>query len=138
MTSLAMKHPISGRPITIENPLLAEHVEVGRLLWYWGFTSVLRWDCPAIITKVDKKKRAFKVRSLDDMKEQDQWFTFSTEEHSPTSRMTMRVVTSEEVASYLDAHGKHLKEDAALAKRAYERAEKAVQNFNSQRAALKL
>lgn len=136
MATLVIQHPISGKDITIENPLMAEHVEVGRLLWYWGFTSVSGWNCPAIITQVDEKKRRFRVRSLDDMKEQDQWYDFATGKGAPTSRMTMRLATTEEVRTYLEAQLAHLREEETSAQRAHERAQKAVMDFERERSLL--
>lgn len=99
---------ITGEPEVIENPLNAENVEIGRLLWYHGFTSTFRWNCPAIITWVDKKARVFRVRSMDDMLEQDQEYDFDFAEGLPYSRKTMRVASETEVEEYLRGEGKTL------------------------------
>ncbi len=133
-----MNHPISGKPITIENPLLAEHVQVGRLLWYWGFTSVSEWNCPAVIVKVDEQKRQFQVCSLDDMRDQDQWYDYSTDKGAPTSRMTMRVATPEEVQKYLDGRRIYLGKDIETTKRAHDEAKKTAEDFDHRRKLLSL
>lgn len=101
-------HPVSGEPLTIENPLTAKHIKVGALLWYWGFTSTCGWDCPALITQVDEKRRRFKVRSLDDMREQNPWYSFGCTRNSDSSRQTMRVASVEEVRIYLEKRRVHL------------------------------
>ncbi len=108
---------ISGKPRVIENPLLAEHVVPGTYFWYNGFTSIGSWSCPAVITKVDAKKRRFRVRSLDDMREQNQWYDFDVDKDSSASRQTMRLVPFERVQLYLVQRKKRLKQDIAAKRR---------------------
>lgn len=102
-----------------DTPLLAEHIKVGTLLWYNGFTSGGSWDCPAVITttRIDTKNKHFKVRSLDDMIEQNQWYEFTASEHSREhSRNTMRLASKEEVRNYLELQQKKLEESVTDAK----------------------
>lgn len=99
--SFRTTHPVSGEPLVIENPLTSQHIKVGALLWYWGSASMHSWDCPAVVTRVNKK-RQFKIRSLDDMQEQDEWYSFSCTQRSSTVRQTMRIASAEEVKAYLD------------------------------------
>lgn len=128
--SFTMTHPVSGKPLTIENPLTAEHIKEGALLWYWGFTSIGGWDCPAIITQVNEKRRRFKVRSLDDMREQDQWYSFGCTKNSETSRQTMRVASAEEVKTYMDARRVRLTDRITNAKADVTRAESDLARFD--------
>ena len=100
--NIIYKDPFSDETIVIEKPLLPEHLKVGQLLWYNGFTSQFSWDCPAVITEVDEHKKAFRVRSFDDMLEQTQWYDFSAEEDPSTSRKTMRLVDESKVKAYLE------------------------------------
>ncbi len=118
---------ITGKPVVIERPLLAEHVKVGRLIWYSGYTSLGEWDCPAIITRVNKSRRLFRVRSLDDMVEQSQWYDFSHRRNSCASRQTMRLTDTTEVKAYLDKHRPHL---AAVVENKKASLERAVADLN--------
>ncbi len=101
MSSITMRDPVDGSPVEIKNPLRPEHIEVGRLLWYSGITSTSSWDCPAVITQIDEKGR-FRVRSLDDMREQDQWYEANCTKHTPSSRQSMRLVEVETIRTYLE------------------------------------
>jgi len=136
--SLTIRHPINGSDVVIENPLLQEHIQEGRLLWYWGFTSTGSWNCPAIITRVSKRLRGFRVRSLDDMREQRQWHPFSCRESSPTSRQTMRLASDEEVRNYLIDRRTELDRTLRDASHAQALAEEAIANFDKVRATLPL
>ena len=124
------KHPVSGEPLTIENPLTEEHIKPGALLWYWGFTSMSGCDCPAVITQVNEKLRQFKVRSLDDMREQHQWYSFGCTTDSETSRQTMRVASPEEVKAYLEAQRIQLTDRVTDAKADVTRAESSLAHFD--------
>ena len=108
--SVTLSNPIDGKPEVIEKPLCSEHIDVGRLLWYHGFTSCFEWNCPAVITWVDKEARCFRVRSLDDMTEQKQGYTFDYSSGQPYSRLTMRLATQDEVIAWLKEEGKNLKD----------------------------
>ena len=99
--SITIEDEITGKPVVIERPLLAEHVKVGQVLWYNGFTSTGRWDCPAIITRVNKKKQ-FRVRSLDDMVEQHEWYESDATKDMAGSRKTMRIIEPSDVKEYLE------------------------------------
>ncbi len=136
--ALTLKHPVTGKPLVIENPLLAEHVQIGRLLWYFGYTSTWEWDCPAVIAEINEEKKEFRVRSFDDMKVQHQWYSYSTNEGSPTSRMTMRLSDADEVNKYLLAQRQCLEAEVTRAKDRYDRAKEALESFDRERAALKL
>lgn len=123
-------HPVSGKPLTIENPLTAKHIRIGALLWYWGFTSAGSWDCPAIITQISEKRRQFKVRSLDDMIEQDQWYRFGYNKNSDTTRQIMRTASAQEVKKYPDGRRIRLTENVEDAKSRVTRAETALIHFD--------
>lgn len=110
-TQRIIRDGISGKPRTIQNPLLAEHVKVGTYLWYDGHSAMSGWDCPAIITSVNAAKRTFKVRSFDDMREQNQDYSFDVGEHSPSSRQTMRLIPEETARLYLVERKKWLEAD---------------------------
>lgn len=127
--SITIEDEITGRPVVIENPLLAEHVKVGQALWYNGFTSTSRWDCPAIITRVNKKKQ-FRVRSLDDMVEQDQWYDSDASKDSSGSRKTMRLVEPKVVKDYLEKRRPALQQEVAFAKDELQRAEDVLKRFD--------
>lgn len=101
MQTFTYSSDIDGTPITIENPLLPEHIKIGQILWYEGFTSMFSWSCPAIITQVDDTRKVFRVRSLDDMREQSQEYAFSVDDDHSTSRKSMRLVDTEVVKKYL-------------------------------------
>lgn len=127
---ITIRDEISGKPVVIENPLLAEHVEVGRFLAYSGYTSVGQWNCPAVITKVDRTKKQFRVRSLDDMIEQDQWYGFSTENDHTGSRSTMRLIERPDVDAYLERRRESLTESVEEAKRDVVAAEAKLATFD--------
>ncbi len=94
-----------------ERPLLVGHIRVGLLIWYQGFTSQGNWSCPAVIRSVDLIRSKFYVRSLDDMLPQDEGYPFDPKSALAThSRQTMRLASPDEVAEYLAAFGRTLKE----------------------------
>ena len=99
--SVILKDPVSGEPVTIENPLLPEHIEVGRLFWYSGHTSTSSWDCPAVITRVNKRRKTFRVRSLDDMTEQAEEYDFTHTGEYADSRGSMRLVPFLQIRAYV-------------------------------------
>jgi hypothetical protein len=135
--SFYVNHPVSGKPVELkEERLTAENVKVGQFLWYDGMTSVSWWSCPAIVTKVDKKKKTFKVMSLDDFVEQGTWYNFHVDENSDFSRQTMRVVPPERVAGYVEAQKTKLSGKVAEAEKDLIFARKKLEEFND--AAVKL
>ncbi len=136
--SIVITDEISGKPIVIKQPLLAEHIKVGQWLWYNGFTSTGGWDCPAIITQVRVRRKEFRIRSLDDMVEQDQWYGFSISEDGSDSRKTMRLITASVAKAYLNVRRKALAENVATMKDALARTEVKLKHFDEVRAALKI
>ncbi|HEY0979335.1 MAG TPA: hypothetical protein VGE23_00635 [Candidatus Paceibacterota bacterium] len=124
--SIILKDPVSGELVTIENPLLPEHIEVGRLFWYSGYTSTSSWDCPAVITRVNKRRKTFRVRSLDDMSEQAEEYDFAHTGEYADSRGSMRLVPSIQIKAYV------AKQRAALATHVLE----AKARLSSRKAAL--
>jgi hypothetical protein len=128
--SITIEDEISGKPVVIERPLLAEHIKVDQLLWYNGFTSTGRWNCPAIITQVNTNKKQFRVRSLDDMVEQDQWYEFDTSKGSSGSRKTMRLVEPSEVKAYLEKRRLALQQNVEFAKTDLQSAEEVLKRFD--------
>ena len=134
----SIRDEISGELIVIQNPLLAEHIKVGTLLWYQGYTSISGWNCPAIITRVDKGKKRFRVRSLDDMMEQEEWYEFSISKHSSGSRQTMRLVEAAEVKAYLEQRRPRLQQVVEEKKSSLQRAEASLEHFDSILASLKI
>lgn len=135
---VTIRDEVSGAPRTIVDPLKEEHIEKDRLLWYDGYTSIGGWSCPAIITMVDKKGKRFKVRSLDDMKEQTQWYDFSVKKDSSSSRMTMRLVTNEVVATYLGSRRKQMITSLGYAQDEVAAQKKRLKHFDSVQKTLKL
>jgi hypothetical protein len=127
--SVTIRDSISGSPRIIKNPLRARHVKVGRFFWYDGHTSISSWSCPGVITQVDDKKKRFRIRSLDDMREQDQWYDFDVNEHSETSRQTMRLVPRKEVRQYLKKHEERHKQKLALSRTTLSATKKGLESF---------
>ena len=76
-------------------------IQKDALIWYHGRMSLGSWNCPAIVTDVDKKKRLFHVMSLDDFEKQPQDYEFDLTEYSPESRRSMRPASNAEVRQYL-------------------------------------
>lgn len=136
--TLILKDQVSGKPIEIQKPLLPEHVEVGRLIWYTGMTSTFSWDCPAIITWVDEKRKLFRVRSLDDMREQTQEYPFRNRSEYADSRGSMRLTTPEDVDAYLAGRRIRMEESVEDAKASVASREKALAHFDEIRATLKI
>ena len=136
--SITITDEISGRPIVIENPLLPEHIKVDTLFWFNGFTSTGGWSCPAIITKVDKRNKRFRIRSLDDMREQDGWYSFSADKDLSGSRKTMRLVDRKEVNAYLDRHRSNLEQNVESERASLREAEANLKTFDAVRAKLPL
>jgi hypothetical protein len=131
--SATIRDSISGDPRIIKNPLRAKHIKIGRFFWYDGHTSMGSWDCPGVITQVDEKKMRFRIRSLDDMREQDQWYDFDVSEHSPTSRQTMRLVTRKEVRKYLKRREDRQKQVLALSRSTLVASKQGLQEFQKQK-----
>lgn len=136
--SITVTHPISGEPVVIENPLLKEHVHVGRVLWYSGATSCGRWDCPAIITRVNKNGSQFKVRSLDDMREQDPWYGSTLTKHATDGRKMMYIPSPESVLTFLEKRRQLLVDSIERAKDFVLRGESVLVTFDTFRATLSL
>lgn len=137
MSSIITRDPIDGSEVEIKNPLRAEHVEVGRLLWYSGNTSMFSWDCPAVITQVNDQ-REFRVRSLDDMKEQDHWYSSDCDKDMSPSRRTMRIPDPDDVRTYLEKQHELLVENVAEAKTDLASAEADLAYFDEVRATLSI
>lgn len=138
MGAITIADEISGKPVIIENPLLPEHVRLNQLLWYYGYTSMGGWDCPAVIVKVNRKKQLFRVRSLDDMRDQDQWYSFDAGKDSSSSRETMRLATQKEVKAYLEARKKRIEDKVDAARRALSETQDLLEKFNTGVASLRL
>ena len=132
MQTYTYPSPIDGKPITIEKPLLPEHIEVGRLLWYDGFTSTFAWSCPAIITKVFPTKETFILRSLDDMVEQTQEYPYSTDgKWCCDSRKSMRLVEPAVVKKYLEGRKQIFEGSIARSRQALADEERKCEHFNN-------
>ncbi|MBP9771810.1 MAG: hypothetical protein KBD16_02710 [Candidatus Pacebacteria bacterium] len=106
----------SGRRDMPHEPLKPDDIAVGKYIWYSGSTALDAWDCPAVITHVDFEQRIFKIRSLDDMKEQALSYTFELEEHSPPSRVSMRAISTAEAREYVRARKPIFKEEVRASK----------------------
>lgn len=128
-TQRIIRDEISGKPRAISNPLLAQHIKVGTYFWYESFTSVGNYSCPGVITRVNHSRRTFRIRSLDDMREQTQEYSFDVGEHSPGSRQTMRLVDEETVRLYLIERKKSLEMEPRQKRIAADRADAALANF---------
>ncbi len=100
-TDHVVRYNVGGSFREIVNPLLPEHIKVGRIFWYGGSTSRGGWSCPAIITRINKRRTRFKVRSLDDMLEQDHWYKFDAASDESDCRRMMRLVDPDVVREYL-------------------------------------
>ncbi|OGZ05947.1 MAG: hypothetical protein A2845_04055 [Candidatus Lloydbacteria bacterium RIFCSPHIGHO2_01_FULL_49_22] len=111
----------------------AEHVKQGAFIWYSGTTSMSRWSCPAVITRVDNEARLFYVRSFDDMLEQSQAYEFDVTEHSPDSRENMRLATLEEVGVYLDKQEESLIEHVSMTRRVRKESTLTLHRFREER-----
>lgn len=81
------------------NKLPTEHIVVGNYIWYGGETSMMGWNCPAKIIKVEDGH--FWVMSLDDMKEQSQSYRITMCEHEPESRKSMRATSKDDAHEYM-------------------------------------
>ena len=83
------------------NRLPRDHIKVGNLIWYSGRTSMDGWNCPAEIVYVNEEAQVFRVKSLDDCREQRQPYSFDIGPHTPDSRCSMFVPSSEEMDLWL-------------------------------------
>lgn len=81
--------------------LKPEDIKVGALIWYHGETYMSAWDCPAEIVEVNLEEGWFRVRSLDDLKVQDQKYDFLIDQHTPASRKNMRIPDTDKVVEFL-------------------------------------
>lgn len=118
-----IRDEISGKPRVIENPLFPEHIKKGAYVWYDGTTSMTTWNCPAVIIEVDYAKRRFRIQSLDDMKEQLDWYTFGVTARSPHARKCMRVATEQEVRDYVQKRLAHHDHEVLIGKQHVEEEE---------------
>ncbi len=109
--------------------LPANHIKVGAFIWYSGRTSIGSWDCPAVITRVNSRKRTFRVRSLDDMLEQTQVYDFDISEHTPDSRLTMRPIDPSIAVNYMRSMGEQLANEHASLEQQIEEKAKALAKF---------
>lgn len=108
-------------------------IQVGKFIWYSGQRAMSQWSCPAVITRVDVDAKEFYVKSLDDMAEQPQAYTFDVNEHSPVSRMNMRETTLEQVGLYLDAQEEALLEKVAMSRRVKRTTTRTLRSFREER-----
>ena len=108
----------------------------GKFIWYSGRTSVIGWTCPAVITRVDDNAKQFYVMSLDDMLEQTQPYDFELTKHSPTSRLSMRPATLDEVDNYLGLQEEALIEKVSLTRNVRVQASITLDRFRAERAKL--
>jgi hypothetical protein len=107
---------VSGNPIRIDQPLLADHVRVGVLLWYQGQNSIgEQWSCPAVIVDINKTKKRFLICSLDGKREE--WYDSSLQEDSPFQRQTMKHVDLAKVRNFVNQHKEQLDDMVSNAKR---------------------
>lgn len=97
--------------------LQPEDIKVGAFIWYSGETVMSGWDCPAVITKVDKRRKLFWVKSLDDGLDQSQSYDFDVNSNSASSRKNMRLSDAEEVGAYMRQRLKRIRENVADAER---------------------
>jgi hypothetical protein len=88
-----------------------EYIKVGNLIWYSGETSMSGWDCPAAIIEVNEEEEWFRVRSLDDLREQSQRYAIDPAKDHSGSRAKMFVPTRERVLKYV-AQRKNARQDA--------------------------
>lgn len=116
--------------------LKPSHIKAGALIWYSGSTSTFSWDCPAVITKVDEKKKEFWVRSLDDMRDQHQKYHFKKNLYGSGSRESMRPASREEVARYLVKQKAAWEADYMDAQDAFDTAKRNFEQFRKGLAAL--
>ncbi|MBY0538706.1 hypothetical protein K2P47_04920 [Patescibacteria group bacterium] len=129
--SFFVNHPVNGKPVEIKaERLTSENVTVGQFLWYDGTTSMSWWSCPAIVTKVDNKKKTFQVMSLDDFVEQGSVYDFHVDENSDFSRQTMRVVSLEKVTEYLQVRQRKLSTEVSDAEQALILAKGRLEEFS--------
>jgi hypothetical protein len=107
--SFCVAHPVSGKPVELlETRLTAEHIKAGQFIWYDGFTVMSYWSCPAVIIKVNRKKKTFRVMSLDDFVPSDVDYDFAVDENSDFPRQTMRIIELARVDAYLKAQRQKL------------------------------
>lgn len=116
--------------------LTVDDIKQGAFIWYSGFTLQFGWNCPAVITKVDKKAMEFFVMSLDDMRVQNQSYDIHENEHSPDSRKNMRLATHEEVHAFLNKQEANLNAEISESPRALAELEKARLHFRTERSKL--
>ncbi|MFZ2769592.1 MAG: hypothetical protein WAZ50_00450 [Minisyncoccia bacterium] len=100
--------------------------------------SVSSWDCPAVITTVKPKDQTFRVRSLDDMKEQSQSYGFDCAVDTTASRASMYLVSKEEVVEYLDDRDKAICDDIRDVERKFKRYKSDLKLFRETRKILGL
>lgn len=72
----------------------------GTLVWWTAERMMKEWSCPAIVTKVDRKKDCFRVISLDDFKETDGLRLRDAPNGDQSSRHEMRLMTVEDLEEY--------------------------------------
>lgn len=136
--SITIVDEISGSPRVIKNPLRPRHIKTGRLIRFDGFTSTGGWNCPAIIVRVDRKRRRFRIRSLDDMQIQDCWYDFSLNKHAHSGRKTMRLIDTETVVTYLKGQAETLALQVKLSQTELRADRARLKHFKAERAKLKL
>lgn len=86
-------------------------IKAGAFIWYSGETVMSGWDCPAVITKVDKRRKLFWVKSLDDGLDQSQSYDFDVKSNSSSSRKNMRPSDADEVGAYMRQRLKRIREN---------------------------
>ena len=87
---------------------------------------------------MDRQKKLFWVRSLDDMKEVSTSYHFEVTENSETVRKSMWVPSKEQVAEYLDKRSEAITAGISERERELAKAKKNLETFQNFRTEFKI
>ena len=92
------------------NMIESKKLKKGMLVWWTATRHSSDWDCPCVVTKVDRRKNSFRVISFDTMKETDDLLINRPEGDDKSSLTEMRQINVEEVEDYFELRKGQLQE----------------------------
>ncbi len=85
----------------VKTMIKLEQLQVGLLVWWTASRYMSEWDCPGVITKVDKANNKFRVRTFDNMKECSDLLINRDPGDDKSALEEMIITTEEEVLTFI-------------------------------------
>lgn len=78
-----------------------DELKVGLLIWWTSDRTHSSWSCPGVITKLDKEKNKYRVKTFDTFEETDDLLIERPAGGDPSSLHEMSLTTPKKVFEYL-------------------------------------